>query len=223
MESEVTEPAARGEADGIVRGAELVDLARLYDEQVMLVTVPTPPGPDALRHAEALAAGALGHSSVKVATPDGVPDAGALRELAAADEEHAQAWVSYLVQVTGLFAELLGADVVGVRQVVAEGPHCPRFHVDQVLARGVLNVTGACTEWIGEADLDRSRLGHAGGPDDRTSGLVLRWDQVERAEPGTLAVFKGTAWPGAAERAIVHRSPPTDGGRRVVLTLDWLE
>ena len=41
--------------------------------------------------------------------------------------------------------------------------------------------------------------------------------------PGTLAVFKGTTWPGAADRAVVHRSPPPNGSRRVVLTLDWLE
>ena len=71
--------------------------------------------------------------------------------------------------------------------------------------------------------VDRSRLGHAGGPDDGASGLVRCWDRLDRAETGSLTVFKGTAWPGAADRAVVHRSPPKDGQRRVLLTLDWLD
>ncbi|MEM7517635.1 MAG: DUF1826 domain-containing protein [Planctomycetota bacterium] len=122
-----------------------------------------------------------------------------------------------------LFADLLGARLVGVRQIVADGPHCSRFHVDRVLARGVLTVLGACTEWLGEDHLDRSRLGHSGGTDDATSGLVLNWSGLERGELGHLAVFKGTVWPEAAERAVVHRSPPADGQRRLILTLDCLE
>ena len=209
--------------ESILRGTELADLAMLYDPDVMLVTAPTLPGPAARRHAEALAQAKLGHSTLEVSTPEGTPSPGALRRLAVGDGEGAGAWVTYLEEVTSLFAHLLGARVVGVRQIVSEGPHCPRFHVDRVPARGVLNVVGACTEWLDEPDVDRDRLGHAGGAEDLTSGLVLDWHGLERAEPGALAVFKGTAWPGAEDRAVVHRSPPPDGGRRLLLTLDWLE
>ena len=107
--------------------------------------------------------------------------------------------------------------------MVADRPHCPRFHVDRVAARGVLHVLGAPTEWLQEGAVDRARLGHAGGVDDASSGLVLDWGRLERAEPGTLAVFKGATWPGAEDRAVVHRSPPADGTRRVLVTLDWIE
>lgn len=210
-------------AGPIIRAAHLADLTRLYDPEVMLVTAPLPPGKAALDHAEAMARAGPRSSTVQVATPDGDPVAGTLDQLALAEVPSAPAWSAYLEEVTGVFAELLGAHVVGVRQVVADGPHCPRFHVDRVVARGVVNVLGARTEWLDDRDADRTRLGHAGGPDDATSGLVRRWDRLGRAECGELAVFKGTASPRASERAIVHRSPPSDGSPRVVLTLDWME
>ena len=210
-------------APSVVRGIELIDLVRLYEPDVMLVVAPTSPSSGAMLHAHELAAAGPRQSQVEVSTPDEVPVPGVLDRLAAEGGEHADAWVAYLEEVTALFAHLVGARAVGVRQVVADGPHCPRFHVDRVPARGVLNVIGACTEWLDEADVDRSRLGHAGGGDDATSGLIRAGARIERAEAGTLAVFKGTAWPDAAERAVVHRSPPSDGTRRVVLTLDWLD
>ncbi|MEM7306255.1 MAG: DUF1826 domain-containing protein [Planctomycetota bacterium] len=222
-ETKITGRTSQGAVEAIVRGAELADLAALYDPDVMLVTAPVLPSAGAQLHAEKLAAAGLGQSTVEVTTPDGAPAAGVLDRLSAGEGEHAREWVSYLEEVTRVFAHLLDARVVGVRQVVSDGPHCPRFHVDRIPARGVLNVIGACTEWLDEADVDRSRLGHAGGSDDATSGLVREGSQLARAELGTLAVFKGTAWPGATERAVVHRSPQPNGGRRLLLTLDWLE
>ena len=213
----------QGTPGAVFRGSEPADLAMLYDPAVMLVTAPTLPSPGALRHAAALADAGVRQSKAEVSTPDGVPTAGALERLARRDGKYAQEWVAYIERVTGLFADLLDARVVGVRQVVSDGPHCPRFHVDQVPARGVLNVLGACTEWLDDADVDRSRLGHAGGADDATSGLRREGSVLGRAEHGRLAVFKGTTWPGAGESAVVHRSPPADGTRRLLLTLDWLE
>lgn len=159
---------------------------------------------------------------VHVDTPEGAPAQGGLGGLEGQDGEHADAWLVYLEEVIGLFADLLEASRVGVRLIVSDAPHCPRFHVDQVPGRAVLTVLGAGTEWFEDTDIDRGRLGHAGGPDDAVSGLVGDWNQIQRAAPGTLAVFKGKAWPGAEERSIVHRSPPPDGNRRVLLTFDWL-
>ncbi len=219
-EMEVTDRGLRGP---VVLGTELADLALLYEPEVMLATAPTRPGPGARIHAEALADGDLDVSMVAVDTPHGTPEPGVLEQLRVGEGEDAREWVAYLEEVTGLFAHLLGARVVGVRQIVAEGPHCPRFHVDRVVARGVLTVVGACTEWLAEADIDRSRLGHAGGPDDATSGLVRDGSRLRRIDTGALAVFKGTDWAGAEERAVVHRSPPPNGSRRVLLTLDWLD
>ncbi len=221
--TEPNHPTEHAHARVIVRGTALPELVRLYESEVMLVTAPLPPSAAALAHAEALAAAGPRSSSAEVAILDGGPAADALEPFALPGERGAREWTAYLEEITSLFAELLGARVVGVRQVVADGPHCPRLHVDRVTARGVLNVLGACTEWLDSADVDRSRLGHAGGPDDTTSGLVQRWEGLQRAAHGEVAVFKGTAWPHASERAIVHRSPPADGRWRVVLTLDWIE
>ena len=210
-------------APAVVRGEELADLAELYESDVMLVSVPFTPSPGAQRHAEAMASARAQRLTATARVEDGTVDPEALSELAPDGTPDARAWLEYVAEATLVFADLLGASLVGVRQVVADGPHCPRFHVDRVHVRGVLNVLGSCTEWVDEADLDRPRLGHAGGADDSRSGLVRRWDQLRRAEAGSLSLFKGTAWPGAAELAVVHRSPPADGSRRVLLTLDWME
>ena len=207
----------------VLRCEEISDLALLYSPEVLLATASMPPGPEALAHAAALAEAGSRTSTSEVVCWDGEARPGALDGLALRNGEGAAAWAEYVGEVAGAFALLVGARVVGVRQVVADGPHCPRFHVDRVAVRGVLTVLGPSTEWLADAELDRTRLGHAGGDDDATAGLVRRWDRLERAEPGSLAVFKGTAWPGIEERAVVHRSPPADGARRGVLTLDWLD
>lgn len=217
------ELADRAPPRAVVRGTELADLTLLFEPGVMLVTAPTSPGSGALLHAASLAEAGLQQTAVKVRTPDGHPELALLEQFSAGNRDHAREWVMYLEEVIAVFAVLLGTRTVGVRQVVADGPHCPRFHVDRVPARGVLNVLGPCTEWASDADVDRSRLGHAGGPDDATSGLLRHGSRLEHAEPGELMVFKGTQWPGAAEQAVVHRSPPPNGSRRVLLTLDWLE
>lgn len=209
--------------EGVVTGDGIVDLGRLFEPEVMLVTAPFEAPPAAHGHAAALALGQPGTRLAEVRTPDGRPDAADLGGLSEPELAGAAAWIEYLRQVTEAFALLVGAERVGVRQVVADGPHCPRFHVDRVAARAVLTVVGATTEWLDEPDVDRSRLGHAGGPDDASSGLIRPGATVGRARAGSLAVFKGTGWPGAEEAAIVHRSPPPDGARRLVLTLDWLD
>ncbi len=207
----------------ILVGTDLGALAHLYEPQVMLVSGPIPPGEAALAGARLLADSDVQQLNVQVAIENGTPKAGTLDELSAGLAEGAEAWVDYVMEVTALFAELFDARLVGVRQIVSDGPHCPRFHVDRVHARGVLSILGACTEWLDEADVDRSKLGHAGGSDDAQSGLVLDWQRLQRAEHGALTVFKGTAWPGAEEAAVVHRSPPSDGSRRLLLTLDWIK
>lgn len=210
------------ESEAVWRAPEVSGLARIYDPEVMLAVAPVPCGAEALRHAWGLVEGDERRVLTDVDTPGGVPARGMLERLAIHDGPDARAWTSYVEEVTEVFAYLLDARSVGARLVVSDAPHCPRFHVDEVVARGVLTVIGAGTEWLTDEHLDRERLGHAGGPDDATSGLVRDWSRLQRAEPGELAVFKGAAWEGAAERAVVHRSPPADGARRVVLTLDWL-
>jgi hypothetical protein len=215
--------AADVPAPAVLRAGELVELSRIYEPEVQLVWAPVTPPSGALRYARRLAEGRTARARVEVETPDGVPAAGTLERLALIDGEDESSWLAYLEEVTELFASLFDARSVGLRLVVDDGPHCPRFHVDRVVARGVATVLGPGTEWLDDAAVDRRRLGHAGGPDDATSGAVRDWSRLRRADAGQLGVFKGTAWPGAAPRAVVHRSPPADGSRRVVLTFDWLD
>jgi len=224
LESSIHVPFSSSDAAGaVVHAAEIVDLASIYDPGVMLAIARVPPSAGALRHAERLLDAGLRRSLEEVDTPEGVPARGALERLSVLDGPHAAAWMAYLEEVITIFAYLLRTRTVGVRLMVSDAPHCPRLHVDRVFARAVLTVVGAGTEWFADESLDRRRLGHAGGSDDATSGVVRDWGHLRTIEPGHLAVFKGTAWPGAEERAIVHRSPPADGDRRVVLTFDWLE
>ncbi|MEE2941050.1 MAG: DUF1826 domain-containing protein [Planctomycetota bacterium] len=206
-----------------MRCRDVAGLALLYEPEVLLVTAAIAPGPGASVHAAALADAGERMSTVEVLCDDGEPAPGSLDALTLKQAEGARAWADYVGEVAGAFALLVEARRVGVRQVVADGPHCPRFHVDRVAVRGVLTVLGPGTEWLPNSELDRSRLGHAGGDDDLTSGLVKRWELLGQADTGSLALFKGTAWPGIGDRAVVHRSPPADGTRRVVLTLDWLD
>lgn len=202
---------------------QVSDLALLYEPEILLVTAAKPPGSEAAQHAAALAGAGERISTAEVVCIDGEPRPGSLDVLTLTQADGALAWADYVAEITGAFALLVGARLVGVRQVVADGPHCPRFHVDRVAVRGVLTVLGPGTQWLPNSELDRSRLGHAGGEDDATSGLVKRWDRVQQLEAGSLALFKGTKWPDIGDLAVVHRSPPATGTRRVVLTLDWLD
>lgn len=220
--SEAVQRAPEQIGGTIWRAGEVTGLARIYDPSVMLAVAPLPPSEEAMAHAQTLLGAGERRTLAHVDTPEGIPIPEPLRRLAVHESEHADAWTAYLEQVTEVFSYLLDARCVGVRLIVSDAPHCPRFHVDRVVARAVLTVTGPGTEWLDHAYVDRTCLGHAGHA-DASSGLVRDWDRLEHAGPGELAVFKGAAWEGAEERTIVHRSPPADGNRRVVLTLDWLE
>ena len=168
--------------------------------------------PAACKHAAALAKAGERVSKAEAVCVDGEARSGSLDALTLKGAEGADAWAEYVGEVAGVFALLVGARVVGVRQVVADGPHCPVF-MDRVAVRGV-DVLGPGTEWLPNSDIERERLGHAGGDDDATSGLVKSWDRLEHAEWGSLAVFKGTvAGMKIGPWCIV---PAADGTRRVV-------
>jgi hypothetical protein len=130
-----------------------------------------------------------------------------------------------LAEAIRLFADLSGADQVGLRLAVEDRPSCPRFHVDRVALRAVCVWFGPTTEWIDEADLlDRGKLGHgAGGLADERSGLLRPGALVQRLPLSALAFFKGEPWPGMRGRALVHRSPDCAGRTRVMWTLDAVD
>jgi len=122
------------------------------------------------------------------------------------------------------FAELTGANLVGVRMARLEAPMCPRFHTDRVTLRLVATYLGPGTEVLAEQDVDRSWLGHAAkGRADELSGLMRPGAQIVRAAAGDVVLLKGDSWPGNAGRGAIHRSPAQSANEaRLVLTLDAL-
>lgn len=61
----------------------------------------------------------------EIRTPDVRPDVADLGDLLEPELAGAAAWIEYPRQVTEAFALHVGAERVGVRQLVADGPHCP--------------------------------------------------------------------------------------------------
>ena len=212
----------RDQAEGVVilDPGEVAELAELYDPRVMMVSLPMLPPTRAEAHARALVHSGPRQGTAELSTA--TADPAQLLPLAERGAPHADAWAEFLTRAAIIFGDLLGARGVGVRQIVADEPHCSRFHVDQVAARGVLHVTGPTTEWLINGAADRARLGHRGGTDDMQAGVVRSWSGLRSTPPASLTVFKGAAWPGAEQAAVVHRSPASSGRRRLLVTLDAL-
>lgn len=132
--------------------------------------------------------------------------------------------VRFLVDV---YAELFEAKELGIRLACASSAMCPRFHVDRVGARLVCAFTGGGTEWLDDACVDRTELGHGSG-----AGKAERAAQGEspelvqgpifRMSTFDIGLLKGEAWPGNLGRGAVHRSPSRGSGPRVFLSIEEL-
>lgn len=130
-------------------------------------------------------------------------------------EGHA-AFVADVVWLVEAFSELLDAQRVGLRLRVLDKAMCPRFHVDHVPVRLVSTYAGVASQWLEEGAMDRRRLGDpAAEPGDST--------RIHALQAGDVALLKGERWEGNEGAGLIHRSPqPPAGGRRLMLTLDWL-
>lgn len=145
---------------------------------------------------------------------DGLPP-GAGRDALAAD----------LAFLTALCVDLLDCDRVGLRVEITDSATCPRFHVDRTGLRLLCTYRGPGTEWLADEDADRSRLGAgADGRPDACSGLLRAGARIHTVPPRAVALLKGSAWPGNADRGAIHRSPavPRGTGPRVLAALDPL-
>jgi hypothetical protein len=126
-----------------------------------------------------------------------------------------------LRELVELYAVLADADSIGLRLAVTRGRPCPRFHVDRVGLRLICTLCGPGTEWLDGTDVDRRWLGAAGIADEAT-GLLRAGAVVHGLGTGDVGIFKGESWPGNHGRGAVHRSPASDGGWRLLVTLDSL-
>lgn len=122
-----------------------------------------------------------------------------------------------IVELVEMFSDLFGCSRVGLRFTTLEKPMCPRFHVDRLGCRLITTYAGVATEWLPHAYVDRARL--AG----QEAGLCAREQDIQRLDPGDVALLKGEGWEGNEGRGIVHRSPAMPAGeKRLMLTLDIL-
>ncbi|MBA1275476.1 DUF1826 domain-containing protein [Stutzerimonas azotifigens] len=125
------------------------------------------------------------------------------------------AFVDDVTWLTDAFACLVDARRVGIRLRLLDKAMCPRFHVDHVPLRLITTYAGTGSHWLREEAMPRQRLG-----DPAAEPIEPR--MIEQLRTGAVALFKGEKWQGNEGAGIVHRSPPSDGRRRLILTLDWL-
>lgn len=101
------------------------------------------------------------------------------------------------------FSDIMAAPNLRLRLEAIEGDACRRFHQDAVDARLLCTYRGPGTEW-----------GYADPGEEPTEIHALR--------RGEAAICKGSAWRGAPEHRMVHRSPPIAGTgvARLLLVID---
>lgn len=159
-----------------------------------------------------------GEADLRAEVQDLLPEA-AFR----ADPEAAALWRDDIVEVCEAFADLVQAKELMISLEGPEEATCPRFHVDRVGIRVLVTYSGPGTEWLSEDDCDRSFLGEAGQdlPDDQ-NGVMRPGAVARRVEPFSVTLLKGEAWPNAAGRGAVHRSPDPEGVPRALLRVDVL-
>jgi hypothetical protein len=195
------------------RGESLEDLVRIYERSLTLVTAPSGLPTTDVAALDALAAEVPPFEFVKETSPEGEALEFALPWM----EGHAggPVWLAAARPLVALFAELFEADRIGARLTLSDTPMCPRFHVDNVVCRLVVALSGAGSEFLANDDVRRKLLGPRESSVERAGALI------HRLEPREVGLFKGEAWPDNAGNAIVHRSPE-GRGRRLVMTLDLL-
>ena len=128
-----------------------------------------------------------------------------------------------IAELVDMFCLLFDVKSAGVRLGVLESAMCPKFHVDRIPCRLLTTYQGVATEWLPHELVDRSKLGHgSNGLPDHESGLFDCPDAIQQLNQGDVAILKGDLWEGNEGNGLVHRSPDTDCGHRLLLTMDLI-
>lgn len=141
------------------------------------------------------------------------------------DQRSASAFLEDVRWLAQVYADLTGAEQIGLRLASTHQPLCPRFHVDRVGVRLVCTYSGPGTEFVDHTDVNREWLGHrAGSKRDEETGLLRTSQAVQRMQRFDIGLLKGEAWPDNEGRGAVHRSPvvPVSSPRRVFLSIEGL-
>jgi hypothetical protein len=122
-----------------------------------------------------------------------------------------------------MFSCLFDAKEIGLRIAPLTKAMCPRFHVDKIPCRLIINYGGLGTEWLLEENVNRHYLGSgAKGLPDHQSGLLQGDKNIQQVSSQQVALLKGSGWIGNEKHGLVHRSPALSPGQtRLLLTLDF--
>lgn len=193
--------------------AQLGDFAKIYDEDVELVSVTRPTA----RTCEALAKRLVRSRQVPrlrwVQSADDL-DAPAKMLPSTIDADVRTVLHDQIAEASEMLGELIQLEQVGIRLETLSKPMCPRFHVDNVPCRLLITLSGLGTEWIPNGDVDWAVF-----TDRETTAAPIHADrQIQQLSTGNWSLLKGGAW-NEGFRGVVHRSPH-DVGERLLLSLE---
>lgn len=205
------------------QGSHPADLEAFFSPQVQLVTIPWSLPKEAHDYLTQALPFSIPVKAVVEVDKDGVPDVSRLIRPNPSEDSAAIALRTYLSDTLEVVACLFGSEALGVRIIQTKSVPCPRFHVDQVMARAVLTLSGPGSEYVLDHQVQRAFLGHgAQGQPDEVSGLLHAEATLKSVSEGELCLFKGEDWPNNSGKGLVHRSPQC-GQTRCLMTIDLIE
>ncbi|MGC1480960.1 MAG: DUF1826 domain-containing protein [Chthoniobacterales bacterium] len=128
-----------------------------------------------------------------------------------------------VVRLSGVFAEVADVRHPRVRFARVEDDGCALFHADTLGLRLLCTYVGPGTQWLENTNVRRGQLGSLGrSATDANRAIVIDPSAIRSIPNWHVAVFKGRAWPGGADNALVHRSAPVRhrGEHRLRLCVD---
>lgn len=122
-----------------------------------------------------------------------------------------------------MFSCLFDVKDIGLRLAPLTKAMCPRFHIDKIPCRLIINYGGLGTEWLLEENVNRHCLGKsAKGLPDHQSGILQGDKNIQQVGSQHVALLKGSGWIDNEKHGLVHRSPALSTGQtRLLLTLDF--
>jgi len=100
-------------------------------------------------------------------------------------------------------AKVLKVEHVRVRLDVSDEVMCPKFHMDNVVARLLCSYRGPGTDYVPQ-------------------GAEAISGRIRQVPTGSVALFRGRRWPDDDRTGLLHRSPavPQEIGARLLLVID---
>lgn len=128
-----------------------------------------------------------------------------------------------VIFLAGHFTELTAIRHVRLRLNRVDDDGCALFHADSLSLRLLCLYAGPGTQWLENDNVRRDELGTRSRTlDDANRAIVIEPAAIRTIPNWHAAAFKGRAWPGEEDNALIHRSAPVTqhNARRIRLTLD---